>query len=313
MNRDSRIEILRCLFMFGICLLHAITQGGHCSRWIDNLLSPSVTGFVVISAWFGVKFRPSKVLRLAGVAAWCSICVAAYFRKNIALGCFQTYWFLWAYVLMMLFAPVIDSARLSLKVVLPLLLGVFVWGFACDMPIGTSILPHTAGLTALSGITFVGIYVAVRAFKQSKYVDCLTTKQLIWIAALSAIICECGFYKHNSPFSLSLALSLVLIMQRMPPCLPRYIGEAALLLSPSLFAVYMYHTGAGFNVLKSIERYLVSDAGLSVYITHVVTALFVFWGCVAIDIPRRVLCRAAKPVIDWLCGWIDAKYEKFVQ
>ena len=312
MKRDSRIEILRCLFMFGICLLHAITQGGHCSRWIDNLLSPSVTGFVVISAWFGVKFRPSKVLRLAGVAAWCSICVAAYFRKNIALGCFQTYWFLWAYVLMMLFAPVIDSARLSLKVVLPLLLGVFVWGFACDMPIGTSILPHTAGLTAYSGITFVGIYAAVRAFKQSKYVDCLTTKQLIWIAALSAIICECGFYKYNSPFSLSLTLSLVLIMQRIPPP-PRYIGEAALLLSPSLFAVYMYHTGAGFNVLKSIETYLVSDAGLSVYITHVVTALLVFWGCVAIDIPRRVLCRAAKPVIDWLCGWVDAKYEKFVQ
>lgn len=297
--------------MFGICLLHAITQGGHCSRWIDNLVTPSVTGFVVISAWFGVSFKPSKILRLAGVAAWCSICVALYFKKNIALGCFQTYWFLWSYVLMMLFAPIIDSARLCLKVVLPILLGVFAWGFACDMPVGKSILPHTEGLTAYSGVTFIGIYAAVRAFKQSKYVDCMTTKQLIWIAALSALICECGFYKYNSPFSLSLALSLVLLVQRLPP--PRYTGALALLLSPSLFSVYMYHTGAGFNVLKSIETYLVSDVGLSVYIVHIITALLVFWGCIVIDVPRRLLCRVGKPLINWVCGCVDERYEKFVQ
>ena len=308
--RDSRIEILRCFFMFCICVLHSITQGGYCHRWIDNLMMPSVTGFVVISAWFGLSFRPSKVLRLIGVAAWCAIVVACCFQKNVVIWSLQHYWFLWAYILLMLFAPIIDSAKLSLKVVLPLLLGVFAWGCVCDLSMFSTVLPHTAGLTAYSGVTFVGIYVAVRAFKQSQFINRITTKQLIWIAGISALICECGLYRYNSPFALTLTLSLVLLVQRMPQ-LPR-LGVIALNLSPSMFAVYMYHTGAGFNVLRSLEAYFVNTCGVPVYVTHILTALLVFWGCIVIDIPRRVLCVILRRPMSALWKWIDQSWSLLV-
>lgn len=311
MKRDGRVEILRCGFMFGICLLHAITQGGQLYRWIDNLVTPSVVGFVVLSAWYGVSFKPSKILRLAGVAAWCAACVAIYFQKNIALGCFQTYWFLWAYVLMMFFAPLIDSAKLGLRTVFPAFLAVFVWGGVSNMPVFRDILPHTAGLTAYSGVTFIGIYAVVRAFKRSRLAERLTTRQLAIAAIVSAVFCECGFYKYNSPFALILALSLLLLVLRLPE-MPR-IGRIATWLSPSLFAVYLYHTGAGFNVLKAIERYFGVDLGMSVYLNHVLTALVVFWGCILIDLPRRALCRLFARPIQGAATWLDQRWEMIVE
>lgn len=89
-------------------------------------------------------------------------------------------------------------------------------------------------------------------------------------------------------------------------------GRVEVLLSPSLFAVYMYHTGAGFNVLRSMETYFVSEVGMPVYVNHVVTDLLVFWGCVVIDFPRRLLCRVARPLIERWCGWVDEQYGKLV-
>lgn len=77
--RDNRIEVFRCLMMFGICLLHAITQGGHIVRWADNALHTCVVGFVVISGWFGIKFSWGKVFRIVALTAWCALVVSTMF------------------------------------------------------------------------------------------------------------------------------------------------------------------------------------------------------------------------------------------
>jgi len=273
-------------------------------------VTPSVTGFVVISAWFGVSFKPSKVLRLVGVAAWCSVAVACYFQKNIALGCFQTYWFLWAYVLMMLFAPLVESAVLNRKTVVPVAIAIFCWGFLLDMPWFRDWMPRTGGLTAHTGWTLIGIYVVVRALKRTGVLEKMSTKCLVWGVLVSAVLCECGCYRYNSLTSLSLVLGLFLLVLRMPQ-MPR-VGKVAAGLSPSLFAVYMYHTGAGFNVLKALEDYFILDVGMNVYVTHVLTALIVFWGCILIDLPRRALCRIFKPLINRSCQWMDSWYERMV-
>jgi len=69
--RDPKIELFRCLCMFGVVLLHALTQGGYADahRGLDNLMTPSVVGFVFISGYFGIKCRIKGVLKLISVGA----------------------------------------------------------------------------------------------------------------------------------------------------------------------------------------------------------------------------------------------------
>lgn len=52
--RNVGIEIYRVSLMFGICVLHSITQGPYNSPLGARLLLWCVTGFVFISGWFGI-------------------------------------------------------------------------------------------------------------------------------------------------------------------------------------------------------------------------------------------------------------------
>ena len=69
MKRNASIEFYRCLCMAGVVLLHALTQGGYAEghRGLDNLMVPSVVGFVFISGYFGIKFKFISVLKLLGI------------------------------------------------------------------------------------------------------------------------------------------------------------------------------------------------------------------------------------------------------
>lgn len=72
MKRNSVIDVYRVCLMFGICLLHAITQGGHNVSWASNILQWCVPGFIFISGWYGIKFSPGKVLKLYGISLYCA-------------------------------------------------------------------------------------------------------------------------------------------------------------------------------------------------------------------------------------------------
>lgn len=60
--------------MYGICLLHGVHRLAGMS-WAEGLLLPCVCGFFFISGWFGVKFLPSKILKLYSVQLYCAVVV----------------------------------------------------------------------------------------------------------------------------------------------------------------------------------------------------------------------------------------------
>lgn len=66
--RDGRIELFRCTMMFGVCLLHALDQGGYADahRGLDNLMTPCVDGFLFISGYYGIRLRLKSIFRLLG-------------------------------------------------------------------------------------------------------------------------------------------------------------------------------------------------------------------------------------------------------
>lgn len=71
MKRDYNIELYRCLCMLGIVCIHAFSWTDYVSHGLWALSSPSLVGFVLISGWFGVHFRPHKLLRLLGTVVAC--------------------------------------------------------------------------------------------------------------------------------------------------------------------------------------------------------------------------------------------------
>jgi len=70
-ERNPAIELYRVMLMFGICVLHSITQCGHNIPWIANILLSCVVGFVFITGWFGVKFSWWKIIKLYVLSNFC--------------------------------------------------------------------------------------------------------------------------------------------------------------------------------------------------------------------------------------------------
>lgn len=120
--RNSSVDLYRCLLMFGICLLHSMTQGGHNVPWVANTLYWCVTGFVFISGWYGIRFSFRKVLKLYSISLYCAVMfvilellvtgedigtLSNILRKVwiIAIG----HWYVNAYVILMCFAPMVNT------------------------------------------------------------------------------------------------------------------------------------------------------------------------------------------------------------
>ena len=72
-SRNPAVDVYRCIIMFGICLLHAITQGGHNQPYIANCLLWCVPAFAFISGWFGVRFSGGKLIKLYSNSLYCAV------------------------------------------------------------------------------------------------------------------------------------------------------------------------------------------------------------------------------------------------
>jgi hypothetical protein len=75
MKRDYSVEIFRCVMMFFICWLHATSCADVVCVPQVNILLHAVPAFVLISGYFGIEFRWSKILRL-----WATVFFARRFR-----------------------------------------------------------------------------------------------------------------------------------------------------------------------------------------------------------------------------------------
>lgn len=53
-KRDSRMDLLRLVFMFMICMVHAVGyENTRWCHWLTNISFAGVLGFVLISGYYG--------------------------------------------------------------------------------------------------------------------------------------------------------------------------------------------------------------------------------------------------------------------
>ena len=223
-ERNYGIELYRCLLMWGICLLHSISQGIYNFTWAQNALLFCVDGFIFITGYYGASFKVSKIIKLYGVAFYAgtlvvsatyyqgyfdaiSLCSAAKFIKSIYLDA----WFLNAYIVVLCFAPIIEKILLfkdCIKTLLPLIFLVFVWAFLRSSPYIGGLIPEAAGIGSYSGITLLGVYTCGRIVRmiEQEYKFKRLRNLLIGISCM--IICGLGLGNYASPFAVVVSVCL---------------------------------------------------------------------------------------------------------
>ena len=199
--RDPKIELFRCLCMFGVVLLHALTQGGYADahRGLDNLMTPSVVGFVFISGYFGIKCRIKGVLKLISVGATSWLMLAMLNMTVMdSFGIKGYWWFLYMYLTLVSMAPLTEEIFVRngkgsvAAIIVPFAFVIYVWSYAATkIPILKTVVPSVEGFSPFGVLTFFATYLIARTSKL--YEEKLRTNWLIIGGGLSGVACWAGF------------------------------------------------------------------------------------------------------------------------
>lgn len=323
-KRDVRIEFYRCACMFGVVLLHALTQGGYADphRGLDNLMTPSVVGFVFISGYFGLQFKWRSVLRLLGIGL-SSMAMITLVHQVICQGdsdCgrfivsmlrhLKGTWFIWMYLALMTIAPVINplfeigpdrTVKGISRRILPFAVTIFIWSYvATKVPVLKIWIPAAGGFGAFGVLTFIGVYLVARFCRVSDVETKLSTRVLLLTAAAGGTMCWIGFQHYHSPFAMVFAGSMFYLFKRLPI---EKVGERfeklILFSAPSMFGIYLLHTNdAGFALLRQAEDWMVAE-GWNYYVMSFVVTLSIYFSCLLLDLLRRGSVSLVKIVIEF--------------
>ncbi len=307
MCREPSIELYRTILMFGICLLHVFGKGAEAYDRIVYLLLFTVDAFVFITGFYGVRFSIKRIVSLLATTMYCLLIVGILNRYIFDVGLIETIhdvwkgmWFVQGYILLLLFSPMINAVidgfdrRVALMALCPVLFAVFGWGWASTLPVLRRVVPLQPGLTAYSGLTLIGVYIAARLIRS--YCVCGGGVKIphYWLLVGTLVVVPFalfGFARYNSPFALLLA-SITFIMFRQIH-VGEFVGKILPWIVPSLFSVYLIHANGVFG-FRCIRELTMRWDGLS---GCFMTAIVVFIGGIVLDIPRRIVVSVWKKVV----------------
>lgn len=344
-KRNASIEALRCLLMFLIVAHHAFHWGIYresTALWtnlFEGLIVWHVDAFIGISGWFGMRFALSKVLRLVGIMAWYSAMSVAYLvytggftLKGLRI---QGGWFGETYLFFLCIVPFVNAAieklvgeskRRVMALWLVIVIGyVFAW-----LP-GHGFLPFApSGVGPFSLFLFFFIYTTVRLIRMCRFEEQFARIRvafiaflLMWMACGGAVIAyrawkgmplhghDCSaFTWYDAPHVWLFAVSLVVYFAakvRLPARLERIV----LLISPSMFGVYLLHetTIFGRHINITIEKTLESMFSVHPVVIILVSALLCFALCLAADLIRRWIVCVFDGSLKRLYGCVDGRFD----
>lgn len=274
-KRESNIELLRIIAMLLVLFDHvgyiALNPPSANDLYTDPILSfgrfnqqaittVAVNVFVLISGWFGIRFRLSRVLELLFQTYF--ICFSVYLflllfhfttpmsvREWLNFLVFDDLWFVKAYLVMYLFAPMMNSyidtirQKQFLFFIIAFYLLQTIHGF-----LTTTTLWFKEGMSPLSlmGIYMIGRYMRKypkRLVGHSKLVYFTTFAALTLItASLSYVSVKCGaegyrFYSYASPLIILSAISFFLFFSKLS-----FSSRIVNWVAASSFSAYVLHS-----------------------------------------------------------------------
>lgn len=305
MRRNVSVEIYRIGLMFSICWLHSIQQGGYCRRGLDNILASALCGFVFVSGWFGIRFSWRKAGKLLLTGVYCSVIICALWqivgggglvlflrRLPTCASYLKTCWFLWAYLMLMALAPMVDPLVETIKstrridAVVPLLLMVYVWSYAAKVPMLNEYVPQKDAVLSVP-IIFLAIYLIGRICAVCEIEKRIHGWHFAVALPILMAVTALGLHHMNSIFAVLLSAMMFMLFKRV---ITLRNGGGVSWITPSLFSVYLIHTnGAGFELIHRMEAWAFEEHKFWFYPTTFCVAMVLFLGCILLDMPRRLI------------------------
>lgn len=352
-KRQESIEVLRCLLMFLIISQHAFLLGvmGNCWEvWtllFTALVAWHVDAFIAITGWFGVKFAPSKIIRLIGLMTWYSAlsllwtCVID--RNSLCIkGLGITGGWFGATYLMLLCVISFVNAGIEKLLTMPKRAVCVIWSvvavaYGLSWAPGHLLLPFSpTGVAGQSLFLFVFIYVSVRLFRKYYDVQLMAIRFFVWaVVAFVAVMSLCGaialIYRwhsgmtlngrcfgawttccYDAPHVLFLAVAVLAVFATKVR-VPQWLGAFCCFLGPSMFGVYLMHTTTSFGELIYIcpQKWLMANSALHPVLIIFVSSVICFAICVIADVIRRLLFSIVRKPIDRILSMADAKWQAF--
>ena len=298
MNRDCHIEAYRCLCMLGIVGIHAFTWCHNLTRVGWLLCCPALVGFVMISGWFGIHFKWIKILRILGTVGYCVV-VSEILRGGIGIDAvvrqFKGYWYVWAYIFVMMFAPIVDefvqkcaNRRTLITAFLTMATLLWGWAFLSAVPPTMKYLPSVAGFGSGSGVVLLCVYILIRIIKELGWINLLDRNlwRPIILLSITAMFVVAGFRHTSSVFAFGYALSILLIVKRIP--INERICRIICWLGPSTFSVYLLHMPF-YSDFPLWEQQISEMVRAPHWVSQIVLMICVFIAAIVIDAPRRII------------------------
>ena len=281
-ERNSSIELLRIIAMYMIVIYHYVLYNGFnlesaefgIQKFAYQIFHTGQTGvdiFVLISGFFGYKSKanPKRVLNLILQALFYSVLISAamlitgnaemsasYIIKSVFPVLFKQYWFLTAYVVLMLLSPYINtcinsiSRQNHLKLIFIM---VILWSI---IPFFTDQDYYSNNITSLIMLYIIGAYLGKypdNLLGRKKNAEILTVVSVVILVGITLALGLAGkyvplfrnlsphFYTSLSPLALSFSVGILMTFSKMK-FRSSFINKAA----ACTFGVYLIHENPNF-------------------------------------------------------------------
>ena len=242
-GRNASIDFFRCLLMFGIVVQHVVGQSAYIRHGADFLTNWCVCGFVFVSGYFGIKFKPSKFISLIALGVFCAVVANMAYGKPplVAVKAIRYYWYLWAYLFLMLLAPVINVAfekcdrKALVAMVLPIVFLIYGWSFAAGVPVIRDWMPICDYLGGCNGVSLLGLYVFTLAYKKLGLSRYCTRRNSMIALPICAVLMLVGLWSFA--WIPSFIVTCIAFEYVKKLTLPIWLAKTSIFLAPSMFSL----------------------------------------------------------------------------
>ena len=334
-NRHSNynIEVLRCILMFLIVLMHCATfvetRIPMYARLIHVFCMFAVNSFILISGWYGISFKSDKVISILGLGLFSSLVLflLSPLAGNGLQFAYSLGWFGNSYLALMCLSPILNAAveRLSvnsmalLKSAWLIYFGAMIINWLPISVFGIDL--RISGWEAHSFNQMCFMYLTGRVLAKCGWIYTIhrywivvvfvvtMVANYVW-AILSGLTRDnqllqsilVGSRGYDNPIIIVMGIAVFLIFIRYS--VPRFVGLVCSAIAPSMFSVYLLHEAVNHELSVAMyNKFLVlpilDTSILAQYLKIFSTAIFVFLTCLLIDIVRRIAYAQIKRIISY--------------
>lgn len=329
-ERNAGIDCLRVIFMLAICVLHAFSMSGRANGCESRVWSFAIVGFAFISGYYGLIFRPSKLLQLWGMAillvmipvglawkvGWLESSILLTYRNFLFSN-----WYLNAYSILLLLSPLVtkgidsflndnDLSDIRWGGVIPLLF-LLLWSWFSELYFIREFVPIVPGMGRQSFMALLYIYVFGRYYSKYKWFSLFSIRKTVLIL-IGLIPLMMIFGSNTSPVTIIFTMVLFRVFERIS--LPQWLIKVVTFLGPSMFAVYLLHTNFfGFDLIHRYVSWMIDDLHLFRYVAFFICGITLFVVCCSIDMFRRVIRWLGSSLFSRCWRKLDSFYETCVK